>query len=428
MELFAVVGKPVLHSMSPQMHNAAFSELGIDAGYVRLAAESAEGAIKTAKEAGIAGMNVTSPFKEEFFDMVDVKDGNAQRLRAVNTLVFRDGKTYGYNTDPDGAAGALSGNDIEGGKALVIGAGGAARAAVVALQELGADVTLLNRTHEKALRVSESLGCKCLPVDSLEDALEGTNVIVSAVSTSEEVIPGVLLKKDMTVLDANYSLESALVRDAKAAGCRVVHGKEWLIHQGVRAFEIFTGKKVDADIMRSAISKKSKVNIALIGFMGCGKNTVAEELSRLSGMEILDTDSEIEKRAGKSISEIFKDGEGEFRSLESEEAAKIPADANKIVNCGGGLVLRNGPHLKESVVVWLWASKELLKKRIPKDGSRPLLNCPNPEERIDELLSSRIGSYARASDIMIDTDENPQKVAERILYEVRQTFPNIRSG
>ncbi len=103
-DLYGVVGKPILHSRSPQMHNSAFRTLGIDAVYVRLAAESAEDALRTARGMGMKGLNVTAPFKEEMASLVEPADDGARRLGAVNTVVIGEGGPIGYNTDPDGVA------------------------------------------------------------------------------------------------------------------------------------------------------------------------------------------------------------------------------------------------------------------------------------------------------------------------------------
>jgi shikimate dehydrogenase len=152
-DIFAIIGKPVLHSRSPQMHNAAFEEIGLDAHYVRIAADSREEGLDIAERMGIRGMNVTSPFKD-IIDIVDSVDPVAAKVGAVNTVLFKDGKTQGHNTDMFGVSESFLANGvtITGKKALVLGAGGASRAAVAAMVENGAEVTIANRTVEKRKR------------------------------------------------------------------------------------------------------------------------------------------------------------------------------------------------------------------------------------------------------------------------------------
>ncbi len=426
-KIFAVVGKPILHSKSPEMHNAAFKALGIDAVYTRLAAESAEEALETAKAIGIDGLNITSPFKEDFAKLVTL-DETVKKLGAVNTVLLRQNKSVGYNTDPKGVVGALKsrGISLAGKKAVVLGGGGAAKAAALGLISVGASVTIANRTIEKAKSIADSLGCEHARLSDLARIMKNVNILVSAVSTTERIILPELLHKNLVVLDANYSTETALVSDAKNKGCRTIDGREWLLHQGAAAFELFTGKKAPLRVMRKAIytkkDDKRKLNIALIGMMGSGKNTVAKEIARMRKIKLIDVDREIEKQARKSIREIFEeDGEEEFRKMECAKIAKIKNVRSSIIACGGGVVLNNENvrTLKDRcTVVWLWASPEVMHRRTKNDESRPLLNIPNRQEVLFRILRARAATYASAADLVITTDKStPEKTAKRILYE-----------
>lgn len=419
--------------MSPNMHNAAFHALGMDAIYVRLAAESAGDALGSAGAMGISGMNVTAPFKEEMAALVQAGDKAARRLAAVNTVVLRDGQTMGYNTDPDGVAGALQGNKVpmKGRRAVVLGAGGAAKAASFALVEGGADIVVANRTAEKARGIARMLGCGYCALDDM-DALRGADILVSALSTGERVIKPELLRKGTVVLDANYSTETALVRDARKNGCRTIDGREWLLYQGVRAFELFSRRKAPVAVMRKALysrrgtgnRKQDAGNIALIGMMGSGKDATAKALGRASGMKIVDVDADIERKAGKRIKEIFADdGEEAFRRMESREIKAVANARNKIVNCGGGAVLKMQNRktlVRNAIVVWLWAKPSVMVKRVAGDDSRPLLHVPHHEKEVilTRLLESRKRFYAETADLMIDTGgRTAEQAAERIAYE-----------
>ncbi|MEW6748606.1 MAG: shikimate kinase [Candidatus Micrarchaeota archaeon] len=425
-ELYAVIGKPVLHSRSPQMHNAAFAELKIDARYFRIAAESAEEGLRMAGEMGVLGMNVTSPFKGIARLMDDV-DPLAKRVGAINTVRLKDGRKAGHNTDVYGAAHAFLSNGIalEGKKALVLGAGGAARAAIVAMLENGADVVVSNRTAGKAESLANGFGAGSCALDGLNDAIADCELVVGCLSTGERVLPEGLLRKDMAVMDAHYASESALVRDAREAGCRVLDGREWLLYQGVKAFEIFTGKDAPVDAMRQAAyaaDAPKKSNIALIGFMGSGKDTIAAELHEKTGMAILDIDKEIERKAGMAIKDIFKsEGEEGFRKMERGALASVAGCERCVINCGGGAVLDAGNRRMlrdKAAVVWLWADAKTVIERVPKDGERPLLDVAEPEKAVGRLLSDRLGYYAEACDMVVDTvGKRPSQIAERILYE-----------
>lgn len=425
-DLYAVIGKPVLHSRSPQMHNAAFAELGIGARYVRIAADSREEGLRLAKELGVRGMNVTSPFKD-IIGTVDVVDPLAERTGAVNTILFEGGKTVGYNTDVDGVTRSFmeNGVGIKGKKALVLGAGGAARAAVVAMLENGAKVVVTNRTADKAKMLAEEFGVEYCPLDGLGDVVPDCQLIVGCLSTAERVVPKNLLRKEMAILDAYYASETALIRDGKESGCKTMDGLEWLLQQGMECFGLFTGKEAPLEAMKDAIvSTENKQNIALIGFMGSGKDTIAREIKERKGMAVLDIDREIEKKAGMPIKEIFEQkGEDEFRKMEKDELASLAEHKDSIINCGGGAILdpQNRKMLKENaIVVWLWADAKTILERVPKDDGRPLLNVADPEKAVGELLSDRLGFYADTCDVIVDTvGKSPAEIAERISYEIR---------
>ena len=291
--IFASTGRPIMHSISPQMHNAAFRELGMDAVYIRLAAAGADAALRVAKQIGMDGLNVTTPYKEDFVRLVDSLDESAKSVGAVNTVKLEKGHATGFNTDGNGVSGSLAANGIgiSGKKAVVLGAGGAAMAAVHALCGNGARVIVANRTLGKAKTLAGRFGCSAcsLEENELAAALDGADIVVSALSTAERVVPRKLLGKNMVVLEAMYAKDSALASDARALGCKVLGGKEWLLWQGVKAFEIFTGEKAPTEAMRKAIecpsgtarpslpreaiAKKEaghKSTIALVGFMGSG--------------------------------------------------------------------------------------------------------------------------------------------------------------
>ena len=415
--IFASTGRPILHSASPQMHNAGFRELGMDAVYIRLSAASAEEALLVARQIGMSGMSITSPLKEKMLALLDRKDARVQKLGAVNTVKLEGGKASGFNTDGDGVSGSLAaiGVAIKGKRAVVLGAGGAAKAAVCALAEAGANVTVAARKKEKASALARQFGCESclLEGEGFASAMAGAEIVVSALNTHERVVPPELFRKGMTVLDATYSAETALSSDAAAAGCRVIGGEEWLLWQGVTAFGIFTGEKAPITAMREAISNSKKGtgrkrNIALIGFMGSGKSKVAREISKLTGMERIDTDEEVRGIAGKSINDIFEqDGERKFREIERQVISRLQSVQGRVISCGGGAVLdeRNAGVLKENcTVVWLWASGEETARRLEGEKGRPLLEAKDRKARIEALLSERVPKYAACADVVVGTD------------------------
>ncbi|MFH1784914.1 MAG: shikimate kinase [Candidatus Micrarchaeota archaeon] len=421
-DIFAVVGKPILHSRSPQMMNSVFQELGVDAVYTRLAAENAEEALETAKAIGIKALNITTPFKEEMAKIVEL-DPVAKKLGAVNTILFDNEKTIGMNTDVDGVVGILSAEDTDNKRIVVLGAGGAAKAAIAAVVSLGMKVTVVNRTVEKAKEIANIFGCEYSPLSELEKQLEPNCILISALSTYERVVPKELLKKEMIIIDANYAKETQLIKDGKEVGCKTIDGKEWLAHHGVKVFELFTGRKVPFEMIRTVIDQKTTkpTNIALVGMMGSGKTANAIELAERTGKGIFDSDHEIETQHEQKISAIFQEyGEDKFREMEIAQIRKLANIKDKIVACGGGVVLNqeNIEIIKQNAVVfWLWATPETIEKRV-QGKERPLLNVDERSEVIKQILEKRKALYAKTADAIIITDGRiPKQITERILNE-----------
>ncbi len=436
MDLYAVTGRPVLHSKSPQMQNAAFAALRIHARYLRIAAGSAQEALATAAILGVKGMNITSPLKDEFAAAAHTLDSSVGKAASVNCITIMDGKITGYNTDTYGAAQALlqNGVKLKGARACVLGAGGAARSALAALLGEGAQVTVMNRTEGKAKEIAQTFGCPCygLSGSDLEKIIPGADVVVSALSTSEEIIPAGLLQSGSVVLDANYSSASKLSQAAAKKGCRVIDGKEWLLFQGAKSFEIFTGKKAPIGQMRAALYAgpqpagaavaKPARNIVLTGFMGTGKSSVAREIAKISGMKAVDTDAGIEKKARATISEIFAaSGEQAFRALERSEIAALAGSENCAIACGGGAVLdpQNVPRIRAlGIVVLLCAGIPAILGHIKNPASRPLLAKGSPEDAAGRLFSQRIPAYAGACDLVVGTKgKTAHEIAEVVLRE-----------
>jgi shikimate dehydrogenase len=431
-QIFAVAGNPVLHSMSPGMFNAAFKACALDAVYIRIAASKAKEVIEITRDLAIAGINITSPFKEGIVQFLDDLDDSAKRTGAANTVVLRNGRYWGYNTDIAGVANAFLAGDVRlsGRKAAVIGAGGAAKAAVLALLSGGVEVVVFNRTFEKARSLAEASGCKASALELINEELEGVDILVQCLPVNARIVDPILLRKGLVVLDATYSVETPLVKDAKKRGCRVINGKEWLLFQGAQAFKHFTGIEPPLNVMRKALYKRKTVhkrNIALVGFMGAGKSTVASGISGRTGMPLVDIDAEIARKAGLSVEGIFESkGEHVFRKMEKMEIRDITNISGRVISCGGGVVLngRNVTTLKRNcVVVWLWANINTVLKRVGSTGGRPLLNRMPGKSGIKLILKARLPLYARVSDLLVKTDgEEPGEIVRRIVGETYMFF------
>ncbi|WP_247003956.1 shikimate dehydrogenase [Halosolutus gelatinilyticus] len=265
MDVYGLLGNPVGHSLSPPMHEAAYDELDIDARYVTFEPDrdAIEGAIDGAKALGIAGLNVTIPFKRDVLDLVEA-DELASRIGAVNTIDFSGDVPTGHNTDAVGAMRALRDHDlaIDGADAVVVGAGGAGRAISFGLADAGASVAIANRTESTARDLADEVpGAAGHGLDALAALLDEADVLINATSVGMEAdatpVPKDALHADLAVMDAVYRpLETRLLRDAAAIGATPVDGAWMLLYQGVEAFERWTGRTAPIDAMNDALRSR----------------------------------------------------------------------------------------------------------------------------------------------------------------------------
>jgi shikimate dehydrogenase len=270
-----VIGDPIGHTLSPTIHNAAFSYLGLDFVFLafHVKVSELENAMRGLRGLGIHGLNVTMPHKSAVIGFLDEVDFTVRFLGSANTILNRDGKLSGFNTDGVGALKALLENDVDpsGKKVLLLGAGGAAKAiAFMFVPEVG-ELAILNRSAEKAKELAETLGHMfnqkvvggALSPDSIKTNLRDSDVLINATSVgmkpnlSQSPVSSEWLRSDLTVMDIVYNpVETKLAKDAKAAGAKVVNGVEMLIYQGAASLEIWTGKSAPIEIMRKAAIDK----------------------------------------------------------------------------------------------------------------------------------------------------------------------------
>jgi 3-dehydroquinate dehydratase / shikimate dehydrogenase len=267
----AIIGRPVTHSASPWMHNAAFAALGIDCVYLPMEIDSVEEFfsrfVRTATREldwRLRGFSVTVPHKTAVLPLVDVVDATAQKIGAVNTVVVEEeGKLIGYNTDARGAIEPLETvTALEGEHCAVIGAGGAARALVYGLLEANARVTVFARQPDKAHDLTENFGVFAAPIDTLEDSdagivINATPIGMHGHSEQESPVPRSALRGRRLAFDLVYNpLETRFLADARAEGCETISGLEMLVAQAMLQFELWTGRKPPRDVMRSAAIEK----------------------------------------------------------------------------------------------------------------------------------------------------------------------------
>ena len=383
-----LLGRKLGHSYSPQIHK----EL---AGYAYKLFEKEPEELETFLRSGtFDGLNVTIPYKKAVMPLLDEISPEAAAIGSVNTIVNRDGKLTGYNTDAFGFTWLLrkSGVDVRGKKALVFGSGGASVTVQYVLRSLGADpVVVISRTGENNYEnLNRHRDAKIL-VNATPVGMYPGNGESPVDLKAFDALDG--------VLDVVYNpARTALMLQAEELSIPHASGLSMLVAQAKKACEYFTDQPVpDAEIDRiEAFLSRQMENIVLIGMPGCGKSSIGRALAETLDRPFVDADTEIVKRAGCTIPEIFaKSGEPGFRKIESAVLADLGKHSGLVLATGGGCITRpeNYPSLHQNGrIVWLTRPLSLL----PTDG-RPMSQA-NP---LETLWETRKALYERFSDVQI---------------------------
>ncbi len=252
----ALIGAPVAHSRSPALHNALFAHCGLDAAYVALpVAPDTTGAalVAAVRTLGLAGANLTVPFKERVLPHLDGQAPSARAAGAVNTLVVENGAIIGHNTDGAGLMdGAREAGWTPGGRAVVLGAGGAGRAVAAALAAAGCAVTVLNRSPARAAALADALGISAGPLSAFAAHAAGASLVVNCCTPAADPVVGALDARGLAPgalwIDTNYFRPAPV-----PPGPRSQTGAAMLLHQGLRAFALWTGHTVPAATARALV-------------------------------------------------------------------------------------------------------------------------------------------------------------------------------
>lgn len=272
-EVFGLIGDPIAHSFSPLIHNAAFHKLGMDRVYIpfRIPREDLASFLDDATELGIRGLSVTIPHKEAVLKGLAKVDGAVRGVAASNTILFEEEGRSGFNTDyraaMDSLAEAMEVSEgpenatyLKGKTALVLGAGGAARAIAYGLARRGAEVILASRTPQRAEALAKFVGCKTVDWSArhnyLVDILVNCTPLGMHPNVDETPYEKHHLKPSMLVFDTVYNPETTLlIKDARARSCTVVTGVDMFIRQAALQFKLFTGHEGPADLMREVLRR-----------------------------------------------------------------------------------------------------------------------------------------------------------------------------
>lgn len=411
---YGLIGEHLPHSFSKEIHAKIASyeyelhELSKDqlAGFMQ--------------KHDFSGINVTIPYKEAVIPFLSEVDETAKRIGAVNTVVNRNGKLFGYNTDAYGMRALIlkTGLDFTDAEVLILGTGGTAHTAHAVAESLGAKTTITvgrtakngavtydeaYRSHADADFIINTTPCGMYPYPDGKEGMAGIPVELSKFTSLRGVIDAVF-----------NPLRTNLVLEAAERGIPAGGGLYMLVAQAVAAAEIFTGTAYDAEIPDKVYReiRAEKENIVLTGMPGSGKTTIGQYLANELGRRFYDTDAEIVKKTGKEISALFAEiGNDGFRALEAEVIAEISGHVTgAVIATGGGAVLRddNVRALKRTGRLY-FLNRSL--DKIEPTADRPLaLDRAALEARFRE----RYERYLATCDIEIVTDENVYHTADSI--------------
>ena len=271
-KILCIIGHPISHTMSPLMHNIALNDLNLDYVYVAfdVTPKNLRHALNGIRALNIRGINVTIPHKETVLSYLDSIDPIAQKIRAVNTIKLEDGRIYGKNTDAEGFIRAIedANIDISEMDVLLLGSGGAAKAVSYALIQKISKLTILNRTKPKATELANKLKkeseipifTKKLEETTINDEIQRVDLVINATpvgmypSQQESILSSNMLHQDLIVFDLIYNpIETKLIKDARKVGCKTINGLDMLISQGALAFEWWTDKKPNTNLMKKKV-------------------------------------------------------------------------------------------------------------------------------------------------------------------------------
>ncbi len=410
---YGLIAEKISHSFSAEIHKSLF---GYDYELKSLAPEELETFMT---ERDFSAINVTIPYKESVIPYLDSVDETAKIIGAVNTVVNRQGKLFGFNTDVFGMLALIekSGIQLKNKKVIVLGSGGTSKTACYVAEKLKCS---------EVRRVSRSGRDGCLTYDETLGKHRDADVIINTTPCGMYPELGVgavdinAFPKLSSVIDVVYNpLRTKLVNDALKKGINAVGGLYMLVAQAAFAAELFVGRSVENEKLEKIFNElfAAKQNIVLIGMPGCGKTATGRYLAEKTGREFVDTDEEILKTVGKTADELIRiHGEKAFRDIESEVIRRVSALQGKIISTGGGAILReeNVELLRENGR--LYFLDRALDDIKPSDD-RPL---SSNRDELEKRFNERYEIYLSCCDKQICCVDGADRNADMILEDFQK--------
>ena len=417
---FAVAGNPVSHSLSPLLFDDFAKQNGKNYFYSRILSTNVNNILEIVNAFDIKGLNITSPFKQDILQFVDIKSEEVNILNAANTIVFNE-NINAFNTDVSGVINSLKKYINTQKKAIVLGAGGAAKAAVQGLKILGIeDIFIANRTKEKAKQIADKFDINYLLFENIKN--EYFSIIINTIPVLIGEIGELKVNDKAILFDANYK-NKPLKTLATQNNAVYIDGLEWLKEQGKEAYFKMTGIKNNNLYLQNKdiekIKKRSQ-RLAMIGPMASGKSKVGRNLAKILGFDFVDMDDIIVVEENRSITNIFEEsGEDYFREKEKQLLKKLVKKNEIVISTGGGVIKddENINVLKNNCWnIMLYSSAEVRSSRINTD-KRPLLKGKDVKSTMEKLFSERKNNYFKTSDIIVNRNENTLEKDIKLIYE-----------
>ena len=407
---YGLIGEKLGHSFSKQIHES------LNDYKYELVELSKEEFDDFMIKKDFTAINVTIPYKEKVIPYLDYIDSTAEEIHAVNTIVNKNGKLYGYNTDYLGLKDLIIKNNINvlNKKALILGTGGTSKTATVVLKKLGIKEIIYASRNKKENTIT------------YDDIYKHKDIQIIINTTPVGMYPNInksLINLDQlndveAVIDVIYNpLKTKLIIDAEERNIKTATGLYMLVSQAVYASSIFLNKNIEKSIQDNIYNKilKEKRNIVLIGMPSCGKTSIAMELKRILSKEFIDTDFEIEKRINKKIKDyLTEENEEEFRDIESLVVEDISLLNNKVISTGGGIIKRkkNIDLLKANGLI-IFIDRDI--NKLNSTTTRPLSST---KEKLVKLYNERYQTYISYADIVIKNDDEFIHTINKILESI----------
>ncbi len=414
--MYGLLGEKLGHSFSKEIHESINNYIY---NLIEVNKEDLDSFMINKK---FKAINVTIPYKEMVIPYLSYIDEKALSIGAVNTIVNKNNKLYGYNTDYLGLKKLITKNNIilENKKVLILGTGGTSKTAYVLSNDLSA---------REVIKVSRKKSNEFITYEEATSIHNDANIIINTTPcgmypNDELVINLDNFTKLEAIVDVIYNpLNTKLSRVAKEKNIKAVNGLYMLVAQAVYASYIFIDKEVEEEKIDEVYNKilNTKLNIALIGMPSCGKTTISKILGEKLKKQVIDTDEKIEEKLKMPIKSFLnKDNENEFRNIETEVINEVSKLNNIIISCGGGVIKRkeNIDYLRRnSLIIFIDRNLELLQTT----SSRPL---SSNKSDLEKLYQERYPIYKQSCDFQVKNNDELDETISKILEVYYENISN----